>query len=97
MCREYTTVTTSLRDYNPLAIKGQEMSDKQFIEDWNNFQTRKGRIDPSLANTKELPIKILELEEKDDIRIYMDRGMNELEAKAKARNNMRVYAKNMGL
>lgn len=90
-------MTTSSRDYNPLAIKGQKMTDSQYIEDWNKFQTRKGMIDPSLANTKGLPMRILELEEQDDIRIYMDEGMDELEAKAKARNNKRVYAKNMGL
>ena len=83
MCREYTTVTTSSRkNYNALALRGQDIDDMEFVEQFN--------LDPKLAYTPAINTAMLDRVEQENFEFYVRDGATEAEAKAKARSNRRI-------
>ena len=83
MCRELKTVTTSSRkSYNALALRGQDIDDMEFIEQFG--------LDPKLAYTPAINTAMLDKVEKDNMDFYIKQGKSDIEAKTMARNNRRT-------
>ena len=83
MCRELKTVTTSSRkNYNALALRGQDIDDMEFIEQFG--------LDPKLAYTPAINTAMLDKVEKDNMDFYIKQGKSDIEAKTMARNNRRT-------
>lgn len=71
--------TSSRKNYNYLALRGAGVDDMEFVEQFG--------LDPSVAYTPELNTVMLDINEKDNRQYYIDEGMNEAEASAKAKEN----------
>ena len=72
-------VTTSSRNYNYLALRGANVDDMEFIEQFG--------LDPSIAYTNKLNEAMLDKTEKDNIQSFMDEGMDAESAAVKAAQN----------
>ena len=82
MCREYKTVTTSSRkNYNALALRGQDIDDMEFVEQFG--------LDPKLAYTPGINTAMLDKVERENTDFYIKQGKTDVEAKTLARNNRR--------
>ena len=74
--------TSSRKNYNALALRGQDMDDMEFVEQFN--------LDPKVAYTPAINTAMLDKVERDNFEFYVRDGATEAEAKAMARNNRRV-------
>ena len=72
---------SSRKNYNALALRGQDIDDMEFVEQYG--------LDPKLAYTPGINTAMLDKVEVDNIDYYIKNGATEAEAKAMARNNRR--------
>ena len=72
---------SSRKNYNALALRGQDIDDMEFVEQYG--------LDPKLAYTPGINTAMLDKVEVDNIDYYIRNGSTEAEAKAMARNNRR--------
>ena len=74
--------TSSRKNYNILALRGQDVDDMDVVKDHG--------LDPSVAYTPKINDAMLDKIESDNITFYIeDKNMSEVEAKTVARNNRR--------
>ena len=73
--------TSSRKSYNALALRGQDIDDMEFVEQFD--------LDPKLAYTPAINTAMLDKVERENFEFYVKDGDSEVEAKTKARNNRR--------
>ena len=71
--------TSSRKNYNVLALRGQAVDDMEYVEQFG--------LDPAVAYTPHLNTAMLDLTEQHNTDHYIQQdGLSEAEAKTKARN-----------
>ena len=82
-----TVTTSSRKNYNYLALRGNPTDDMEYVE---NFE-----LDPVVAYTPAINDAMLEKVHKQNMDYYMNNGMTEAEAMAKANNNKSIAMNNI--
>ena len=72
------TTSSPKKSYNVLALRGAGVDDMEYVEQFG--------LDPSVAYTPKINDIMLEMTEAQNAQHYLDEGMSENEAKAKARS-----------
>lgn len=75
------------KSYNVLALRGAEVDDMEYVDTYG--------LDPSVAYTPKINEVMLDRVYADNLKFYRDKGMEEGEARAKAKSNMMVARKDI--
>jgi len=82
-------VTTSLRkSYNHLALRGVQVDDDEFINDWNTNSLTNTTLDENLAYTKDLMPRIIDIGIAEDL---SNRIIDDKQAKIRKQEQMKEY------
>lgn len=71
--------TSSRKNFNYLALRGNKMDDMELVEHYG--------LSPDLAYTKDLVPALMEINERNNKQHFLDEGLNESEATTRAKEN----------
>ena len=80
--------TSSRKSYNHLALRGVQVDDDEFINDWNTNSLTNTTLDESLAYTPELMPRIIDIGIAEDL---ANNVIDEKQAKARKQDQIKEY------
>ena len=80
--------TSSRKSYNHLALRGVQVDDDEFINDWNNNALTKTKLDESLAYTSDLIPRIIDIGIAEDL---ANNVIDDKQAKARKQEQLKEY------
>ena len=80
--------TSSRKSYNHLALRGVQVDDEEFINDWNTNSLTRTTLDESLAYTKDLMPRIIDIGIEEDL---ANSVIDSKQAKARKQDQMKEY------
>ena len=83
-----TAITSSRKSYNHLALRGVQVDDDEFINDWNTNSLTNTTLDESLAYTPELMPRIIDIGIAEDL---ANNVIDEKQAKARKQDQIKEY------
>tara|TARA_R110000782_G_scaffold176127_1_gene267204 strand:+ start:423 stop:704 length:282 start_codon:yes stop_codon:yes gene_type:complete len=81
-------ITSSRKSYNHLALRGVQVDDDEFINDWNTNSLTNTTLDESLAYTPELMPRIIDIGIEEDL---ANNVIDNKQAKARKQDQMKEY------
>lgn len=81
-------ITSSRKSYNHLALRGVQVDDDEFINDWNNNALTKTKLDESLAYTSDLIPRIIDIGIAEDL---ANNVIDDKQAKARKQEQLKEY------
>jgi len=80
--------TSSRKSYNHLALRGVQVDDDEFINDWNSNSYTQTNLEDSLAFTKDLMPRVIDIGIAEDLSTGL---IDDKQAKKRKHDQMRDY------